>query len=317
MGDSLINSAKYNRVERLEQLIAEGVELDEKDRYGDGRTALHYAAMYGCPEATALLLTGGVSVKADVNMLCDNGLTPLRYLIQWGMNNVSMHTKMNVCVAAVLLQHGADPGRDQEVNSMYANGRFRSGRSETSCLTLLMDKVSRNCSFMEVAQVFTLLIQNGAAIDQRVHGDINYFVDSRSMRDNVDGCTALMLAVENKNDRLMLLCLDAGADMHIATANGITPLELCKLKGFDNGIRILTDWQEFDRMEHKEHVFMMSIHKKSPLSVVYGLDQLAMGRILHYSRVGRAQRNNEKRVRADNIKAELVSSLELGWGQHG
>lgn len=90
---SLIQPAKDNDVEKLEQLLTDGADIEAKDI--DGYTALQHAVMWGNIEAAELLLENG----ADVNTTDSWGLTPL-------MN--ANYDAGGIEMAQLLLDYGAD-----------------------------------------------------------------------------------------------------------------------------------------------------------------------------------------------------------------
>jgi len=67
----LIEAAKSRDVQAIRRLLAQGADVNE--RFGDGATALHWAAYGDEPEAVELLLAAG----AQVDAADDHGITPL------------------------------------------------------------------------------------------------------------------------------------------------------------------------------------------------------------------------------------------------
>ena len=92
----VFEAAALGDVARLGEVLAADSTL-AKARSDDDFTALHYAAFFDGPE-TALLL---VDHEADVNAFADNdlGVHPLNSAAAAGQREV----------AAILLEHGADP----------------------------------------------------------------------------------------------------------------------------------------------------------------------------------------------------------------
>jgi len=80
-------------MELLQQLVAEGTDIDEKD--SEGFTALHYAIMWDDLEATEWLIQNGADVNAPDNW----GSTPL-------INAV--YNALSVEMVELLLENGAD-----------------------------------------------------------------------------------------------------------------------------------------------------------------------------------------------------------------
>ena len=92
-------------MDKLEQLVAEGAPIDEKD--DEGYTALQYAAMWGDLEATKWLIENG----ADINTTDPWGSTPL-------MNAV--YNEAGVETVELLLKNGANKSlKDSEGKTAY------------------------------------------------------------------------------------------------------------------------------------------------------------------------------------------------------
>ena len=92
----LFEAAALGEVERLRELLGADLTLAQA-RSDDDFTALHYAAFFDGPAAARLLVDHG----ADVNAFADNdlGVHPLNSAAAAGQREV----------AAILLEHGADP----------------------------------------------------------------------------------------------------------------------------------------------------------------------------------------------------------------
>ena len=89
----LHDAAKKGNIEQVEQLIAEGADVNQQDRRTG--TALHWAALRGDAAVVEVLIAAG----ADVNAVSkDNGGTPLHAAASAG----------HASVAEVLLAKGAD-----------------------------------------------------------------------------------------------------------------------------------------------------------------------------------------------------------------
>ena len=101
----LSQAAEDNDTEKLQQLIGDGANLEEKD--SDGSTALQYAVMMGNLEAAEMLLEHG----ANVNTKDDWESTAL-------MNAVFNSSDPEI--VQLLLKHGADPSlKDSEGYTAY------------------------------------------------------------------------------------------------------------------------------------------------------------------------------------------------------
>jgi ankyrin repeat protein len=92
----VFEAASLGKIERLRELLAGDSSL-ARVRSDDDFTALHYAAFFDGVEAASVLLEH----DADVNAFADNdlGVRPLNSAAAAGKSDV----------AALLLEHGADP----------------------------------------------------------------------------------------------------------------------------------------------------------------------------------------------------------------
>ena len=92
----VFEAAALGEVERLRELLGADPTLAQA-RSDDDFTALHYAAFFDGPDTARLLVDNG----ADVNAFADNelGVHPLNSAAAAGQREV----------AAILLEHGADP----------------------------------------------------------------------------------------------------------------------------------------------------------------------------------------------------------------
>jgi len=92
----VFEAAALGEVERLRELLGADPTLAQA-RSDDDFTALHYAAFFDGPDAARLLVDHG----ADANAFADNelGVHPLNSAAAAGQREV----------AAILLQHGANP----------------------------------------------------------------------------------------------------------------------------------------------------------------------------------------------------------------
>jgi ankyrin repeat protein len=92
-------------MDKLQQHVAEGASIDEKD--SEGYTALQYAAMWGDLEATKWLIKNG----ADVNTTDPWGSTPLMNAV---FNGAGVET------VELLLENGANKTfKDSEGKTAY------------------------------------------------------------------------------------------------------------------------------------------------------------------------------------------------------
>ena len=132
-------------------------------RDGDGKTALHWAALYGQKKVMELLLAN----KADVNSLDEDGFTPLHWAATFNQsdavklllaNKANMNIKVqkygwtplrlavihgHMATAEALLNSGADPNLKDEENIPLLNQAVIRGKKEMIGL-LLANKADLN-----------------------------------------------------------------------------------------------------------------------------------------------------------------------------
>lgn len=216
--------------------LALGGDLDAPSRplcYNeDGKLAIHVAATSGhIPACDALRLSGVGAVADDstTERLDDDcgGCAVIRMLAErapacLGMGDGSGFTALHLAAASgpsgavrTLLAAGADPTSRKEYNA-HGGG---TARSETGCVAL---HFAVNNARVEIVRMLAL------------HSPASLAAGDRR------GRTPLHYAV--RNPRVYAACavalLDAGADLHTASADGTTPLSvLCGLADDE-----FTDW---------------------------------------------------------------------------
>ena len=127
-GPALIDAARRADVDAIRVLLAEGADVNA--RYGDGTTALHWAAHLDSEDLVTLLITSG----ADVNTADDHGVTALSLAALNG----------SVALVQTLLEAEANP------NAAHTNGETvlmtaaRVGNVDVVRLLLAPARISRN-----------------------------------------------------------------------------------------------------------------------------------------------------------------------------
>ena len=96
---SIRQAAWDGNIKAVKQHLAAGVDVDEKDLYGE--TSLHYAADKGHKEIVELL----IAKSADLNPI-SYGMTPLDYAAHQANPNASAET------ADLLRKHGAKKAKE-------------------------------------------------------------------------------------------------------------------------------------------------------------------------------------------------------------
>ena len=90
-GEVLLKAAKNNDIDVVRSLIAQGVDVNTKDKYG--QTPLHHAVYHSAPNEELIKLL--IENKADVNAKDNDDNTPLHYA-------------KSVTIAKLLINNGAD-----------------------------------------------------------------------------------------------------------------------------------------------------------------------------------------------------------------
>lgn len=236
----LHDAAKNGDLEQLKQLLDQGTDIEEQDRFvgtalhwaaitgnaevaqvliaagadvnsvarGDGTTALHVAAKRGSIEVAAALIEAGAETEARENAKC----TPL---YQAAGND-------RVGVAALLLDAGADINAGCHSHPTHPIGSHGPSSTESSPLAPLHMAAISNAS-----RAIELLVRSGADIDEKMR----------------TGATSLSLAVFAGQADAVRTLVELGADV-----NGVpdvdpvlpsTPLKLAITSGLEEIADIL------------------------------------------------------------------------------
>ncbi len=200
-GSPLIAAARTADTTGARASLSAGADVN--DRYGDGTTALHWAAHRDAADLVALLLAAG----ADVDAADDHGVTALSLACLNG----------STVVVESLLAAGANPnaarvngetplmtaaqvGNVNVVRALLAAGADPSATESTLEQTALMRAVAE--SHTPIARV---LIETGASVSAR----------------SKNGFTALLFAAQQGNVDTARLLLAAGADVDESAPDGI------------------------------------------------------------------------------------------------
>jgi ankyrin len=182
---------------------------------GGGLTPLAFAARVNDLESVRLLLKAG----ADVNQVTNYGWSPLLIATE----------NRYYQLGSFLLDHGADP-------NVVTKGAW-------SPLYIAID--NRNIEGgdyplrkpdMDHLDFIKKLIEKGANVNHRVKDSTWFRTVFTSQWVLEDGATAFWRAAQSSDLAVMKLLLEHGAESNIATAQGVTPLQVASGIGWVEGV---------------------------------------------------------------------------------
>lgn len=196
---SLMWAAAENNASAINTLLAGGADIDARSSGGEF-TALAFAVRAGALDATRALLKGG----ADVNEQTRSNTNMLVLAV------MNAHYEL----AALLLDHGADPNADDQgwtaLHQVAWSRRWNRGFNSPG---------PTRTGDMSGIDLVHALVAAGANLDARMHAEPN---DGRRNVLNRIGATAFLLAAKTCDLPLMRVLLDHGADASITTEDGTT-----------------------------------------------------------------------------------------------
>ena len=200
-GLELIAAARSTDGDAVRALIADGVDVNT--RYGDGTTALHWAAHRDDESLVRVLIGAGADVNATddhgvaaLSLACVNGSeTVVRTLLDAGADANAARTS-----GETPLMSAARVGNVDVVRLLLAGGADPNATEATLEQTALMLAVAENHT-----RVAGVLIEVGATVTAR---STNQF-------------TPLLFAVQQGNIDATRLLLSAGADVNESAPEGI------------------------------------------------------------------------------------------------
>jgi ankyrin repeat protein len=219
----------------LEELADSYGQSGKKD--GGGLTPLVYAAREGCFPCAEILVKSG----AKVNQVTTYGWSALLTATQ------NRHYKM----AEYLLDHGADP-------NLANNGGWSPLYLATDNRNIESGDYPVRKPDMDHLDFIKLLLAKGARVNTRICGVESSAKDCKGdtteTRTNFtmqwlseEGATPFLRAAQSGDVELMKLLLDKGADPKIATAHGVTALEVASGIGWVEGITF--EWSPEQSLE--------------------------------------------------------------------
>lgn len=229
----LIRAVKANSMERVNELLAKGANVNVRDE--NGYTPLHEAARAGLTDMARMLIAKGARVRDNVA----SGLTPLHLAAEHGFTDT----------VRLLLENGEDvnvktPGGLTPLYEAAAQGHaetvrllLRKGADVNVRERMGETPLSRAVRTRSVETV-RLLLEKGAdvkVVDEygnsllhwAGHADIARMLIGRGLDVNARGCagdTPLHTAAEQDFYDVTELLLEKGADAKARNETGVTPL---------------------------------------------------------------------------------------------
>ncbi|EPS39981.1 hypothetical protein H072_6288 [Dactylellina haptotyla CBS 200.50] len=170
---------------------------------------------------------------SDLNGQDDNGRTPLI----WALRN------KNSEMAALLLQHGVDTAAKDKDGRTAASYAAENGLLEIIKIlqTLPLPELMAHDERMMIPLMYAA--ENGHLETMRcILGDYSFGIDRR----NVDGDTALHLAVRQDHMKVAELLMGSGADGSAANIHNQTALHVAASRGDESIVRLLLVHVRFD-----------------------------------------------------------------------
>jgi ankyrin repeat protein len=203
-----------------------GFERQQREPDGGELTALVYAARSSAIDAARVLLEAG----ADVNQTTRYGWSPLLAATQ----------NQNYQMATFLIEHGAD------VN-LANKGGWTPLYLATDNRNIEGGDYPTRTADMDSLEYITLLLDKGADPNARmIESSETRTVFTNQWLDE-EGATAFLRAAQSGDVPLMRLLLEHGADPHIYTELGVTPLAVAAGIGWVEGVT--TEWSTAQTVE--------------------------------------------------------------------
>jgi ankyrin repeat protein len=224
----LVSRGEYDSQEHgvsIARLLLEHcVDLDAQTKYH--QTALHFAAFYGRPEITQLLLDHGANPNAEDEL----GSTPLQSVSGGKYDS----QEYGVSVARLLLEHGADVNPRTKVSTPLHSAAFY-GR--LALAQVLLDHGANANAVSEWGETPLHLLSRGE-YDSQEHGVniarllLERCVDLDAQTKSHE--TALHLTAIYGRPEITQLLLDHGANPNTENEQGDTPLHSVSVGKYDS-----------------------------------------------------------------------------------
>jgi ankyrin repeat protein len=203
---------------------------------GGELTALIYAARAGAIDTARVLLEGG----ADVNQTSRYGWSPLLAATQ----------NQNYQMAKFLIENGAD------VN-LANKGGWTPLYLATDNRNIEGGDYPTRTPDMDTLEFITLLLDSGADVNARITESSETRTVFTNQWLDENGATAFLRASQSGDLALMKLLIERGADPHINTMLGITPLAVAAGIGWVEGVT--QEWSTAQTVEAVKYLLELGI----------------------------------------------------------
>ncbi|HEY6343480.1 MAG TPA: ankyrin repeat domain-containing protein [Bryobacteraceae bacterium] len=235
-GLRLVQAAKNQDRDAVRALLQQNVDVNTA--YGDGTTALHWAAYFDDAGIADLLIRGG----ADVNKVNDLGVTALALTTSSAMAEQLLKAGANPNIVSSTgespLMSAARTGDVEMVKALLGHGANPNAKENVRGQTALMWAAAQNHP-----DVVRVLLEHRADVHARTLTDSQLFYTGEAsgagrnasdwvMRTiDTGGSTPLMFAARQGDLASARLLLAAGANPNETRADGMSPLVLASFSG--------------------------------------------------------------------------------------
>ena len=295
-GTALHCTAEAGKAACIPQLIAAGLNVDFRDRYG--RTSFHCATISGQMETMKVLLELGADVNAQCNSDgCDRGCTPLRYavLCEYSLEVVKLllekGAKLNPSVVPMVtpVHDAAALNLQDALELLLGHGLDANAKAADGSTPLHF------AAYNDHTKVVSVLLAHGADINAQSN----------------NGATPVYVAAECECDKTLRLLLDNGAIPNLKTNEQLTALDVALREGFGDIALVLEEAIAKRGLEHGNTESLCEFGKGSEDLEQLLLDDVVASQELHESRRARKAYRMRSIMNGSEIQSFLAKEERL------